>query len=593
MSENIKKVSKKKILFVQIDEEITHIFERVEKLPYSEVYLVVPKRAILLQSSVNLKILKQKLAEIGKGVALITNDVNGMKLAYQAEIKVFDHWNMEADAAEIKQEKEPETALLKPIAASQNEVEDELPSRLPKKKSSIFEVVKHKKRVGGGGRGFLAFGEYFAQWWEGIKKARLESKNVGLYLTPGKKRWIFAVVASSLLVFFVIAYVALPGATLYIEPASSVISKGINVTFEQNPSDGHSLKVYEIETDAKYTLTHSATGIESEGANASGKLTIINTSGVPRTLIATTRFQTEDGAVFRIPSDVSVPSGTVSSPGKLEVTVLADALDANGAALGERGNIGPSRFFLPGLREDSRDELYGESYEAMTGGTTLVYTKVTEDDLTAAKAKLESELKEKAVAALRKEVLSLGNTQGLDLKLLEHSDALVYSAALIDVPYELVGQEMDSFEMTGSLSISGVSYDSDALYNILKTEIVSVQTPGKQLVSVDEGSVSLVVLEVYIVNLVYKVTAQIQGIEEYQIDPDQEGGAELAEKIKEHIAGKSVEEATNYIQNLPEVNQVEITVWPFWSPTIPNLPENIKIKSLSEKEAVVEENLEQ
>jgi len=82
---DIKKVSKKKILFVQIDEEITRIFERVEKLPYNEVYLVVPKRAILLQSVVNLKILKQKISEIGKQVSLIANDVNGMKLAYQAD----------------------------------------------------------------------------------------------------------------------------------------------------------------------------------------------------------------------------------------------------------------------------------------------------------------------------------------------------------------------------------------------------------------------------------------------------------------------------------------------------------------------------
>ena len=222
----------------------------------------------------------------------------------------------------------------------------------------------------------------------------------------------------------------------------------------------------------------------------------------------------------------------------------------------------------------------------MTGGTTLVHTKVTEEDLTAAKTKLESDLQEKALAALRKEVLSLGNEQGLDLKLLEDSDAIVYGAAIIDVPYELVGQEMDSFEIKGSLSISGAAYDGDALYNILKTEIVSVQTPGKQLIAVKEDSVSIVVLEVNNAGLTYKLTVQIQGIEEYEIDPELEGGADLAEKIKEHIAGKSIEEATNYIQNLPEVNQVEITVWPFWSPTIPNLPENIKIKSLSEKEAV-------
>jgi len=584
MVENIKKVSKKKILFVQIDEEITRIFERIEKLPYSQVYLVVPKRAVLLQSVVNLKILKQKLTEIDKDIALITNDLNGMKLAHQAEIKVFDHWNMDSAAASIKEEKDPESALLKPVEATQNEVEDELPSRLPQKKSSIFDVVRTRKK---GEKGFS-----FRSYWASLKKSRSHQKSMSLYLTPGKKKWIFALVTGSVLVFFVIAYIALPGATVYIEPASDVVSKAVNVMLEPSPSDPHSLKTYEVETNTEYTLTHSATGITSEGQDASGNLTVINTSGVERPLIAQTRFQTDDGVVFRIQKEVIVPAGTSTTPGTLVVSVVADKLDANGVATGERGNVPPSHFFLPGLKEDSRDELYGESYDAMTGGTTLVHTKVTEDDLLAAQDKLENDLKEKALAALRKEVLSLGNTDALTLKLLEDSDVIQYGTAVIKVPYELVGQEMDSFEITGSISISGVAYDNDALYSILKAEIISTQTPGKQLVSVDADSVSIQVLEVDNNAHVYKMTAQIQGIEEYEIDPELNGGNQLAEKIKEHIAGKTVEEATDYIDNLPEVNKVEISLWPLWSPNIPSLPDNIVIKSLSDKEAV-EVDLEQ
>lgn len=583
MSDNIKKVSKKKILFVQIDEEITHIFERIEKLPYSEVYLVVPKRAILLQSVVNLKILKQKLTEIGKDVALITNDVNGMKLAHQAEIKVFDHWKLGSEAAEVKPEKEVESTMLRPVAATQNEVEDELPSRLPKKKASIFEVVKRGKKKEGSRLSFNLV-RSVEGWLENFKKNRWEKKNFSV--SPGKKKMFFAVLAASALVFFVIAYIVLPGATIYIEPASSVVSKGVNVTLEPNPSDPLSLKVYTVSTDVEYTLTHSATGVSSEGANASGNLTIINVSGVERPLVEQTRFQTEDGIVFRLQEEVIVPAGTTENPGTLVAYVVADPLDANGVPVGERGNIEASRFFLPGLREDSRDELYGESYDAMTGGTTLVHTQVLEEDLVAAEAKMESELKEKALAALRKEVLSEGNAQQVNLKLLEDSDAIVYGTALVDVPYEVLGQEMESFEISGSLSVSGVAYDSDALYDILKAQIVSVETPGKQLISVDADSISIELLESDNSTNVYKVTAQIQGIEEYEIDPELEGGAELGEKIKEHVAGKSIEEAKNYIENLPEVNKVEISVWPFWAPNIPTLPENIKIKSLSDEEAV-------
>jgi hypothetical protein len=578
MSDAVKKISKKKILFVQIDEEITSIFQRIEKLPYKEVYLVVPKRAVLLQSIVNLKILKQKMAELEKEVAIITNDLNGMKLAHQAEIRVFDHWNIDDTAGKVE-EHDPETALLKPIAAAQNEVEDELPSRLPKKKASIFEVVRNIK---GKEKGF-SLRSYLAD----LKKNRLDKKPLNLYLTPGKKRWIFGLVSASVLVLFVIAYVALPGATISIEPASDVVSKAVNVLLEDKPSEGNSLQAYAIETEVETTLAHSATGlITDDSSNAAGNLTIINIDSIDHPLVKETRFQTEDGIVFRLQEEVVVPAGSASSPSTLVVYVVADPLDANGVAVGERGNIGPSKFFLPGLREDSRDVLYGESYSEMTGGTTVSRVQVTEDDLIAAQAKLETELKEQALANLRKEVLAQSNSQGINLKLLEHSDALEYGPALINLPYELVGVEQQSFEVTGSMTISGVAYSSDELFTILKAEIVSAKTPGKRLVSVDPDSVTLVVLEANTAANSYKITAQVQGIEEYEIDPELEGGSKLAEKIIEHVAGKSLEEAEAYIENLPEVNSVEISVWPWWAPRIPTLPENIKIKSLSKQEAV-------
>lgn len=580
MSDNIKKISKKKILFVQLDEELTAIFLRIEKNPYKEIYLVVPKRAALLQSIVNLKILKQKFLELGKELAIITNDLNGMKLAHQAEIRVFDHWNIDEESKE-KVEKNPETALLKPIPATQNEVEDELPSRLPKKKSSIFEVVRNIK---GKEKGF-SLRTYLAD----IKRNRMERKPLSLYLTPGKKRWIFGLLTSSAVLFFFIAYVALPGATILIEPASNVLSKAVNITLEPNPSDPRSLKSYEIETEVRTTITHPATGlITDDSSNASGNLTIINISGIDRPLVKATRFQTEDGIVFRLQEEVTVPAGTPESPGTLVVYVLADALDANGVAVGERGNISASTFFLPGLLEDTRDKLYAESYDAMTGGETVSRVRITEEDLIAAQLKLENELKGRVVPALRKDALAQSNTLGIDIKLLEDSDALIYGPALIELPYNLIGVEQESFEVTGSMTLTGVAYNHQDLFSILKGEMVSAQTPGKQLISVEEDTISLQVLEGDSATATFKITAQIQGIEEYEIDPDLEGGNALAEKIKEHIAGKTVEEAEAYIQNLPEVNSVEISVWPVWSPTIPNLSENIKIKSLSEEAAVEE-----
>lgn len=571
MSDSIKKVSKKKILFVQIDEEITSVFTKIEKLPYKEIYLVVPKRAVLLQSVVNLKILKQKLEEVDKNIAIITNDPNGMKLALQAELKVFDQWDLGSELSQDKEERDPNSALVKPIAATQNDVEENLPSRLPKKKSSIFEVVRDLKHKDKG----FSLRSYMAD----MKKNRLEHQPI--HLSPGKKKWLAAFMLVSAVVFFIVIYVALPGATIIIEPSADVVTKGVNVSLNTTSDEG-SLMAFPIETEVSATHSHAATDVENIGTNASGTLTIVNEDSVPHPLIAQTRFQTESGIVFRIQEDVTVPAGSPENPGKLEVTVVADDKDASGAAVGERGNIDPSHFFLPALLEDTRDKLYGESTAPMTGGTSDIIARVSEEDLLAAQAQLEAELKEKVLANLRKEVLSLGNSEGLNLKLVEDSATLQFGTVEVDLPYEMIGQEVETFEVTGTLKLSGVAYDSDALYELLKMELLSVETPGKQIISVDKSSISLSVLEANIPSDQYKITAQIQGVEEYEIDTDLEGGAELSKKIKEHIAGKTIEEAAAYIQNLPEVNSVEISVWPVWSPTIPSLPDNIKIKSLSE-----------
>ncbi len=571
MSDQLKKVSKKKILFVQIDEEITSIFEKIERLPYKEIYLVVPKRAILLQSIVNLKILKQKLEDIEKNIAIITNDPNGMKLALQAEITVFDQWDLENDATPFKEERDPHSALLKPIAATQNDINEPLPSRLPKKKSSIFEVIRELKHRDKG----FSLRSYLADF----KKNRLEHQ--AIHLSPGKKRWIAVFLMASFFIFFVVIYITLPGATILIEPTSNVLTKGLNVDLEPTPSETNGLTAYPVETEVEEVLSHLASGIENKGTNASGVLTIVNISGTERTLISSTRFQTDDGIVFRLQADVLIPSGTAENPGKVDVTVVADALDANGVAVGERGNIGPSRFFLPNLSEESQAVLYAESSGVMSGGSSELVTRVTEDDLKAAAEKLSDQLNEMALIELRKEVLGLGNLKGLNLKLLEDASSLDFGTVEVDLPYELVGQEMESFEVSGSLSVSGVSYDSDALYELLKAEMVSVSTPGKQLVSIDANSMSISVLESNPSQNSYTITAQIQGVEEYEIDSESDGGAELSKKIIEHIAGTSVEEAAAYIQNLSEVNKVEIKMWPVWSPTIPKLPDNIKIKSLS------------
>lgn len=74
--------------YIDIDEEITSIVDRLRKAKTKEVVIVVPKRAILIQSIINLKLLKKEADSIRKGLIIVTQDKFGKMLIEKAGIAV-------------------------------------------------------------------------------------------------------------------------------------------------------------------------------------------------------------------------------------------------------------------------------------------------------------------------------------------------------------------------------------------------------------------------------------------------------------------------------------------------------------------------
>jgi len=75
-----------KTLYIDIDEEITSIIDRVRKAEAKEVIIVAPKNAMLLQSIVNLRLLKKEADRRKKQLLIITQDKVGKKLIEKAGI---------------------------------------------------------------------------------------------------------------------------------------------------------------------------------------------------------------------------------------------------------------------------------------------------------------------------------------------------------------------------------------------------------------------------------------------------------------------------------------------------------------------------
>lgn len=574
-------IARKKIVYAEIDDEVTALYDKIKAVKTKHVYIVVPRRAIIFQSVVNLKILKRKASDDDKTIYLISNDQNGVYLAQQLGIPVYNKENNEGKPAIFSTDAGDEKLRITPLRASVNSVEEEAPTRLKERKLSISEILSRR-----GKKKTLDVSKIDGAAKEKEKK---KAKSKFVVVAPNRHALIGLTVVT-VFVLLVIVYIALPGVTIYLTPSASVLEKSVNITlanytqnaYELETRPPHMIASYPIETTVSKSITHYATGkkFSDNGANASGKILISNTTDTAWPLIPETRFQTDDGIVFRISNAITVPAATSDGPGTAEAFVTADQTDTYGVIVGERGNIEPSRFFLPGLKESSRSKIYAENSEPMTGGVTDFIAYISEEDIEAAKLRINDELLRDAVSELEIAVVNQGDLIGnVDaFTLLDGDDAIKISDVSVDIPSGLVGQNISEFTVSGEVSVSGVYYDHEAMLDILRDELSLKKSPQKELLRINEESTSYRIFEWDDRAGKIKLTANIKGIEQFSIDPDKENGARLLSKIREHIVGKDIEEAKLYIQNLPEVNKVEIDSWPAWAPTIPNISDNINFE---------------
>lgn len=579
--------SAKKVLYVEIDDEITSIYDKLVKLKHKNIFLVIPQRAVIFQSAINLKILKRKAEDLNKQITLVTTDPNGYNLAQRVGLEVFEKLEGKGRPSLVNAKgKEGTEEEITPLKASVNSLSESSPSRRDEKKFSISELVK---RTAKGGLSILPKNVTISNKDLGRKKdAGNNPKKSSLVLVAPNKKALFALVAISVILLMAISYIALPGATLILTPKSNVIEVPKNVILadvdrnraELDTRPSNTIPSYRITTQIDKVFTYQATGKDSQGgSNAKGKVKILNISSNDWPLVPRTRFQTADGLVYRINRQVLVPGGSPEKPGELEMDVEADSLDAFGQPVGERGNIqGDVKYYLPALSPENQQKLYATSNAPFNGGVTNIVKFISKEDVQAAQLKMESDLKSSAEAELLGVITKRNDNQNTRLALLNGKDLVEYGTPKIIIPSNIEGQKLDTFDVQGTMVVSGIAYDKDELLNILKKEIRLKKNPEKALASVDEDSLTIKIVDYDKKSQKVTITATIQGIEEFEISPKKENGERLIKKITESIVGKDVKEARDFIQNLPEIERVDIKTWPAWAPTLPSVPDNIKVE---------------
>ena len=208
----------------------------------------------------------------------------------------------------------------------------------------------------------------------------------------------------------------------------------------------------------------------------------------------------------------------------------------------------------------------------------MVTKFITKEDLEGAKAKMIADLQASAQVELDSLVKERNAAQKTNLALLTGTNAIESSEPKVTIPPNLEGQKLEQFEVQGEMISTGTAYSMDELLGILTRELKLKKSPEKRLLGTNDKSLTYRIIDIDSVTHKIKITATIEGVEEYEISPDKENGARLIKKIKDHIVNKDIKEAEAYIQNLPQIDKVKIESWPAWAPTIPGIPDNITIE---------------
>lgn len=336
-----------------------------------------------------------------------------------------------------------------------------------------------------------------------------------------------------------------------------------------------------VQNEKTESQTFASTGRRYQLTNAKGQVTLFNETREPKYLLPS-RLKTEDGVVLRMQREATIPPRDETGPGKIAVAVVADEYDEEEKPIGSRGNIeAGTELYFPGLRQESRELYYAKAnLGPLVGGSTLTTYFVRPEDEALAKPLLTESLRIQATDALKTELERRSNREAKDYVLIEQASVL--QSELTDFQYDetQTGEEIQAFEVAGTLVLSGLVFDQDQVIDIMAEKLKASQDDRKKMVNLDEGSVEYRILETenFSDQQWIKLSVTLTGVETLDFDAENQFARDWQLGIKREIIGRSVDSARGLLLNHPEIEEiVKLEIRPFWLQKLPMIVDQIDL----------------
>ncbi len=362
------------------------------------------------------------------------------------------------------------------------------------------------------------------------------------------KYWILAAVLVLIFIFWQVSRAKME-VTLTPRTISFAVDKTLN--FSKDGSGGIAFSTISVPIEEKGSYVSKSK--RSLDASAKGTVTIFNKfSKEPQVLVASTRLQSPDGKIYRIPKTIVVPGlqvqGGESKPGSIEVNVSADKP-------GGDYNIGFTDFTIPGFQGSPKFKtIFGRSKTEIKGGTSGIQNVIAKDDITNAVNDLTPKAKSHAAAMLQEKL------PPNSFLLSPTADFTVLSTG-VNPP---AGEAGDNFTLTLKGEARGIIVDKNALaISLVQTDS---NVSNMNLQNLDKLSIKLsnYKYEVAAFTAAFKGSANTMST----IDPY---------TVRSLIKNQNISDPLTLLTALPQASKAIVKFSPFWLRRIPQNSGSIDI----------------
>jgi hypothetical protein len=544
----------KDVIYIDIDDDITAVIDKVKQAKEDIVALVPPKRNGVLQSVVNLKLLQRKAEAANHHIVLVTSDRATTALAgslglfvaknlqTKPEVPTVSSVMEDLDDEEAESIAPPQAGELAAAAASQAVTDEDLQALNPNSKEPLKIHDNNEANLGAAAAG----GEAGALAAKKVKKGNRRSRipNFGGFR---KKLLIIGglVLLAIIILVVVLTQTGKTVVTIHGQTSSVGIDFNLNVDANavQTDAKNNIIKAQSQELKKSVTQSFQATGQKNIGKKATGTLEMTATKC--------------GGNPFSIPSPV--PSGsTVTANNVSFVTQQSVSFHGTGASNGcftysgdgstpvtatKPGgdyNIDSSSFAVSGRSDVTANG-------TTSGGTDQVVQIITQKDVDGAVSKAKSQDN----SGVKKE---LAGQFDKDLRVLD--DSFTATAGTPSVTPN-VGDQASQGTVTIQYTYTELAISNDDLNAVLDNQLSGqIKDSSKQRIYKNgfdtikmtvEGQPSASKVSYHVVTLGY-VGPQFN-----------------EDDIKNQISGKKYGQIVSTVQQIPGVNSVDVHFSPFWS----------------------------